>query len=306
MLERFAMRLLLLPLIIAGINGDSEPFSLTFTFPCAHSACYHIWRFTPKTESVVDVVIASNGEMLKSPGDDYQDQKCTKKLPRLTEDNIGTHYCRIMDDAFTPQNEAPVFKEPPGFGVSFQCTLLSFLTLGHCLKRQRSDVRLTWLDQDNREVGNNLRYRISRMSTCDVTLTVNLQAPGSEAFRCQATMGKNTWTSAEMRVQVPVAKGKGRRDSNFKEVEPQGDSRYEVTVVVAVLACATLTALAAMFVVIRRRKAASNLPGASCSTAIHNHVADDVVYADVVLPDGAQSVFFSQGQDTEYACIRHQ
>ncbi|XP_077367296.1 uncharacterized protein LOC144010729 [Festucalex cinctus] len=303
MLKCFIMRLILLPLIIAVINGASDPVRLTFTFPCANLACYHIWRFTPRTESI-DVVIGSNGEMMKSAEDDNQGLQCTERLPRLTENNIGPHYCRIMD-VFTPQNEAPVFLGAPGFGVTLQCTLLSFLTLDRCSKPQQSDVLLTWLDRANREVHNNLSHRISRKSRCDVTLTVNLQTPGSEAFRCQATVRQNTWTSAEMRVQVPVPKGKGRRDSNFKEVEPQGDSRYQVGVVVAVLACAALTALAAMIVVVRRRKA-ENLPGASSPTAIHSHVADDVVYADVVLPDGAESVSFSQGQDTEYACIRYQ
>lgn len=76
----------------------------------------------------------------------------------------------------------------------------------------------------------------------------------------------------------------------------------------------------------------SDLPEASCPAAIHDHVsqpeietlscglkreqnvkrfaspqvADDVIYADVVLPVGSDRVSFSQGQDTEYACIRYQ
>ncbi|XP_019721112.1 uncharacterized protein LOC109513249 isoform X2 [Hippocampus comes] len=305
MLECFVMRLLIFPLVITGINVDGDAVSLALTFPCTNSVCYHIWRFTRKTENI-DVVLTSSGEMMQSAGVEAQDGKCTRKLQRLTEDNIGLHYCKITDDAFTPQNEAPVFKVAPGFDVSFHCTLLSFLTLAHCSTTRSYDVRLRWVDRTGQEISDNMHYRISRKSRCDVTLNVTLQAPGSEEFRCQAIVRGKSWNSAEMRVQVPVpkGKGKGRGDFNFKEVKPQ-DSHYKVGVVVAVLACATLTALAAMFVVVRRRKAA-NLPEASCPAAIHDHVADDVIYADVVLPVGPDRVSFSQGQDTEYACIRYQ
>ncbi|XP_051908897.1 uncharacterized protein LOC127592295 isoform X1 [Hippocampus zosterae] len=331
MLECFVMRLLIFPLVITGINVDGD--SLELTFPCTNSVCYHIWRFTQKSERI-HVVLTSNGEMMQSARVESQEGKCTRKLERLTEDNIGLHYCKITDDAFTPQSEPPVFKVAPGFDVSFHCTLLSFLTRTRCSKTRKFDVRLRWVDRTGQEISDNMHYRISQKSRCDVTLTVTLQTPGSEEFRCQAIVGEKSWTSAEMRVQVPVPKGrgKGRGDFNVKEVNPQGmelsplsfenalkmpnmpqksfvsifpiDSHYKVGVVVAVLACAMLTALAAMFVVFRRRKAA-NLHDASCPAGIHDHVADDVIYADVVLPVGPDRVSFSQGQDTEYACIHY-
>ncbi|XP_051908898.1 uncharacterized protein LOC127592295 isoform X2 [Hippocampus zosterae] len=302
MLECFVMRLLIFPLVITGINVDGD--SLELTFPCTNSVCYHIWRFTQKSERI-HVVLTSNGEMMQSARVESQEGKCTRKLERLTEDNIGLHYCKITDDAFTPQSEPPVFKVAPGFDVSFHCTLLSFLTRTRCSKTRKFDVRLRWVDRTGQEISDNMHYRISQKSRCDVTLTVTLQTPGSEEFRCQAIVGEKSWTSAEMRVQVPVPKGrgKGRGDFNVKEVNPQ-DSHYKVGVVVAVLACAMLTALAAMFVVFRRRKAA-NLHDASCPAGIHDHVADDVIYADVVLPVGPDRVSFSQGQDTEYACIHY-
>lgn len=52
----------------------------------------------------IDVVLTSNGEMMQSAGVESQDGKCTSKLQRLTKDNIGLHYCKITDDAFTRQN----------------------------------------------------------------------------------------------------------------------------------------------------------------------------------------------------------
>ncbi|KAM9779096.1 uncharacterized protein ACBT44_000638 isoform 1-T1 [Syngnathus typhle] len=306
MLGCFAMTLLMLPLIIAGLNGDTD--NLRLMFPCDNSVCYHFWRFSTGTRRL-DVAITSNGRMMGSTGDNNQDIKCSEKLQRLTDDTVGLHYCKITENAFVPQNEAPEFKVAPGFGVSFQCTLVHFLTLRHCSLSERSSVHLTWVDQDGREVRDNSNYHISQRSQCDVTLTVTLQAPGSEAFRCRARVGKSpgdSWISAAMRVQVPVPKmkGKGRGNFNLDDVEPQGGSRYQVGVILAVAALAVVTALAAMFVVVRRRKAA-NLSLAACPTPVHNHVADDVVYADVVFPVGADRISFTQGQDTEYASVRY-
>ncbi|XP_061609282.1 uncharacterized protein LOC133467995 [Phyllopteryx taeniolatus] len=301
MLKRFAMRLLLvLPLVVAGINGDSDTLGVELTFSCANSLCYHIWRFAERKVSI-DVAITSKAEMVA--GVDDQDAKCTEKL-RQAEEN-GLHYCKITDDAFTPQNNFPELKVAPGDAMSFQCILLSPLTRGHCSKPRQLEALLTWVDRAGLEVRDNSSHRVRRKSPCDVTLTVTLQASGREAFRCRARVGANTWTSVEMRVQVPAFKGKGRGGFKLEEVEPHGDRRFQVGVVAAVLACAALTALAAMFVVVRRRKA-SNRPEASCPIANINHVPDDVVYADVVLPVAAETVSFSQGEDTEYACIRYQ
>nr|XP_049613451.1 uncharacterized protein LOC125990372 isoform X2 [Syngnathus scovelli] len=299
-----AMTLLLLPLIIAGLIGDTG--NLQLTFPCSNSVCYHFWRFSRGTQRI-DVVITSNGQMM---GDNNQDIKCSKTLQRPTDDTIGLHYCKITENAFVPQNEVPEFKVAPGFGVSFQCTLVNFLTLGHCLISPRSSVHLVWVDQDGLEVHDNSNYHISQRSQCDVTLTVTLQAPGSEAFRCLARVGKseNPWFSAAMRVQVlvPKMKGKGRGNFNLDDVEPQVGISYQVGVIsAAVAALAVLTALVAMFVVVRRRKAANLSIAASCPTPVHNHAEDDVIYADVAFPVDADEISSTQGQDTEYACVRY-
>ncbi|XP_061668063.1 uncharacterized protein LOC133496457 isoform X2 [Syngnathoides biaculeatus] len=304
MLKRSAMRLLLvLPFVVAGLNGGA--LALELSFPCGDSVCYHIWTFTPRTASV-DVALVSNAEMkATAAGVNDRDARCTERLRPRTQKTRELHYCKFPGEAFVAQNDVPEVKATPGDVVSFQCILVSYLTLGHCFVADRLEVFLLWVDRAGAVVQDTSGHRIRRKSPCDVRLTVTLQAPGREAFRCRARVGAITWTSVDMRVQVPAPKGKGRGGFTLEGVEPQGNSRFQVGVVVAVLACAALTALAAMFVVVRRRKA-SNLAEAPCPIANSNQVPDDVVYADVVLPDAPETVSFSHAEDTEYACVRYQ
>ncbi|XP_057678957.1 uncharacterized protein LOC130907652 [Corythoichthys intestinalis] len=280
--------LLVIPLLIADVSGDR----IRLMFQCANSVCYNIWTFEPKR----DIVIFTQEQ---SKNADYR--QCTTYV--RTEDNRGLQYCKMQtEDAFTRQDGVPERKVAPGNTVSFRCVLLSSLMRNSCSRRSL-EVRLTWLDLFDQQVRDNSSHLVQQTSACDATLSVTLEAPGIKAFKCQASDGTLVQNSAVMRVQVPAVKGKGRGGFD-SGVEPQDDNRYPGSVVAAVLVCTVLTALATIFVVMKRRKAANQVK-ASRPIATNDEVADDVVYADVVHSVGPERVSFCHGEDTEYASIRY-
>ncbi|XP_061901135.1 diverse immunoglobulin domain-containing protein 2.2 isoform X2 [Entelurus aequoreus] len=296
MLQLVVMDLLLLPLIITGPNADAQGFDIAF--PCHDLVCYNIWSFRIRTTRE-NIVIISNGA-IKEAAQSKEDTECTVHVQHLTEDD-DKHYCKQAVDDFTAQKDAPAVNLVPGKMASFQCVLLSFLKRGFCDLRQK-EVRLAWVDQAGVELQDDSRHGIRYKSSCHVTLTVTLQGPGRETFSCRAEVGDSFWISEELRVQLTATRGKGRGGFNV-EGEPQDSRHYQVSVVVGVLASATLTTLAAVFVVRRRRMAHVSEASISCPS---NNVEDDVVYADVILPASAERVSFCEDDATEYACIRYQ
>ncbi|XP_077567192.1 uncharacterized protein LOC144192048 [Stigmatopora nigra] len=285
------MKLLLVILLIAYSSGNSSTMKLIF--PCANSLCYNIWKFNSKR----DIAIIS--EEMK---DNAEYQECTVTVQ--TEDNYGLYHCKMpTEQFFIPQSDVPEIRVPPRTTVSYRCILLSSLTSNSCYRR-RSEIHLNWLDLSDQEIRDNSSHRTAHKSAWDVTLSVNLEVPGTKAFKCQATTGTSTQTSEVMRVQVPALKGRGRGGFDLG-VQPQDDKRHSGSVVAAVLMCVALTALVTMFVVIKRRKGA-HLAKDSDSVPNNQELADDVIYVDVVLSGSPERVPFPHGGDTEYACIRYQ
>ncbi|XP_061785608.1 uncharacterized protein [Nerophis lumbriciformis] len=272
MLQLVVMDLLLLPLIITGPSADAQGFDISF--PCHDLVCYNIWSFRIR-KTRENIVIISNGA-IKEAAQSKEDTECTVHVQHLTEDD-DKYYCKQAVDDFTAQKDAPAVNLVPGKMASFQCVLLSFLKCGLCNLRQK-EVRLAWVDQAGVELQDDSRHDI------------------------RAEVGDSFWISEELRVQLTATRGKGRGGFNV-EGEPQESRHYQVSVVVGVLACATLTTFAAVFVVRRRRMTHVSEASISCPS---NNVEDDVVYADVILPASAERVSFCEDDATEYACIRYQ
>ncbi|XP_054618357.1 uncharacterized protein LOC129172534 isoform X2 [Dunckerocampus dactyliophorus] len=305
MLQRLILNLLLLLLISTGANADADAEAFDIAFPCPDLVCYHVWSL--RTRRIrEDIAIVSNGR-IKKAGRSNEDTQCTVRVQHVTgdddDDDHERHYCKHTADDFTPQKKLPEVSVFPGKAWSFQCVLLSYLEQELCYAANRWPVHLSWVDQAGVAVQEDSQHGIQYQSTCHVTLTLTFHGPARETFKCRAQVGDRVWTSEELRVQVAAPRGKGRGGFDV-DVEPQGSSRYQVSVVVGVLACATLAALAAMFVVVRRRKTADAAEASTSSPS--NNVEDDVVYADVLLPAGAEGTSFCEGDATEYACIRYQ
>ncbi|XP_077444055.1 diverse immunoglobulin domain-containing protein 3.1 [Stigmatopora argus] len=243
-------------------------------------------------------------QVLENDFTEHFDSEKTLRTLRVTE-----HFAMRLLLVILLIADVPEIRVSPGNTVSFQCILLSSLTSKSCSQR-RSEMRLTWLDLSDQKIRDNSSHWIARKSPCDVTLSVTLQAPGTRAFKCQASAGTSTQNSAVMRVQVPAVKG--RRGSFDMGVQPQNEKRdfaiekrHFGIVVAVVLMCAALTALVTMFVVIKRRKRAHQA-NASGSVVNNQELADDVIYMDVDHSGSPERVPFPQGGDTEYACIRYQ
>nr|XP_057912222.1 uncharacterized protein LOC131106804 isoform X2 [Doryrhamphus excisus] len=306
--------LLLLPLMDAGAHADSDDAeTFDIAFPCPDLVCYHVWSLRSR-RTQEDIVIVHNGR-IKEAERSNQDAQCSVPVQRGTEDHDGTHYCKRPDEVFTPQKSVPEVSVFPGQVWSFHCLLLASSGQGVCHTARGRPVHLSWVDQAGVAVQEDSEHSIRYQSSCHVTLTLTFQGPARETLKCRAQVGDRVWTSEELQVQVAAPRGKGRGGFGVDVEEPQASVRYQVGVVVGVLACAALAALAAMFVIAKRRKTADAVEATSASCPSH-HVEDDavyadvvyadVVYADVVLPAGAREVSFCRGHATEYACLRHQ
>ncbi|XP_076612887.1 uncharacterized protein LOC143336547 [Chaetodon auriga] len=304
------MRLLLLSLIRAGVKGDDGLMfqrGYDITFPCEEDAvCFHIWHFSTSQTSD-HIAIVSNGEIQTAKSED-EDSKCTLTLKDLTAEDVGRHRCQQRPDVFSPRSppsSTPEVNVMPGKMVSLQCILLTYVELGHCNK-QLQQVSLTWVDEAGAEIQEDSQHQIKRESACDVTLTITFQSPENKKFRCQATVDGQVQTSVELRVRVPALKGRGRGFVIEPEPENQGGNHDAVAVAVGVVGCVVLTALVAAFAVKNRRRTRNRLQEESCYTTRINNItnADDVVYAEVILPVGSD-LQVHEHEDTEYACVRY-
>uniref|UniRef100_UPI0037E8D680 uncharacterized protein isoform X2 n=1 Tax=Semicossyphus pulcher TaxID=241346 RepID=UPI0037E8D680 len=134
----------------------------------------------------------------------------------------------------------------------------------------------------------------------------NITFPGKMRFRCRATVGEQVQTSEELYVRVPGPKRGGRGFIIEAETEKQGGNQDTVGLTVGVVGCAVLSALVAVFVV-KKRRTSRQLPKESCNmTTSNNDVnADDVVYAEILLPVASGRVLIQDSEPTEYAYVQN-
>ncbi|KAA8583208.1 uncharacterized protein LOC116706215 isoform X1 [Etheostoma spectabile] len=304
------MRLLLLSFIATGLNGEDGPIfaqrAYSITVPCEEDlVCFHVWQLSTSQTSDY-VAIVGNGEIQTAASLD-EDSKCTLQIKDLTAEDVGRHRCQQRPNVFSPHNTSPELKLMPGKTVSLQCILLTFVEEGHC-RAQLHQVSLMWLDEAGNGVHEDSQHRIKQESLCAVTLTLTLQRPEDKKFRCQATVGEQVHISVELRVTVPALKGRGR--GFIIDLEPKnqggGSNQDMMGAAVGVVGCVVVTALVAFFVV-KRRRTSSQVPDESCYTASTNNVmnADDVIYADIILPAASDRVWVDECESTEYASVRY-
>ncbi|XP_054474763.1 uncharacterized protein LOC129107328 [Anoplopoma fimbria] len=299
------MRLLLLSFITTGVNaGDGLIFTeraYDLTVPCEDDlVCFHIWKLSRRLLSDY-VAIVSNGAIQTATSED-KDSKCTLQIKDLTAEDVGRHRCPKRPDVSS--RTSPELNLMPGKTVTLQCILLSFLQNRHCYKALQ--VGLAWVDEAGAEIQEDSQHQIKQESPCNVILTVAFQSPPNRKFRCRATVGKQVQTSVELLVRVPALKGKGRGIVIDLKPGNQGGNRDTIGAAVGVVGCVVLAGLVALFVVNRRRRR-SQLQDESCYTTSTNNVlnADDVVYADIMLPIDPDRVWVHEYESTEYACVQY-
>ncbi|XP_036942223.1 uncharacterized protein LOC119012467 isoform X2 [Acanthopagrus latus] len=297
---------LILSFFFSGADGDGGLIfvgqSYRITFPCEKGlVCFHIWHLSAgETSTYIAIVII--GEIQRAESED-EGPECSMQIQDLTEEDVGRHRCQRRPDDFSPYmapSAAPEVNLMPGKTVSLRCFLL-----GHC-DTQLQPVSLVWVDETGAEIQEDSQHQVEKQDSCDITLTVTFQSPQDRRFRCQATAGDQVQTSEELRVRVPALKGRGRGLIIDLAPEDQDDSQDLSGAAVGVVACVVLAALVAAFVV-NKRRTRNQLPDESSNTTSTNNVtsADDVIYADVILPVASDCVWTHESETTEYACIRY-
>ncbi|XP_035807731.2 uncharacterized protein LOC118470852 [Amphiprion ocellaris] len=300
------MRLLLLSLIRAGVNGDDGLIpaerSHDITYPCGDDVCYHVWHLSTD-ETSNDIAIVSNGKIQTSKLED-DESKCSLRIKDLTVEDVGSHRCQRRPNVHNTSPGAPVINLMARKTLFLQCVLLTFVERGHCFTEGQQQISLMWVDETGAQLQDDAQHQIEQLHSCEVTLTVTLQRPENKKFRCLVMAGGQVQTSVELRVR---ARGMGRGLVVELEPENQGHSQDTVGAAVGVVGCLVLTLLVAAFVV-NRRRANSRLPDESRNTISTNNAlnTDDVIYADIILPVGSDRVFVQQWDATEYACIRYE
>ncbi|XP_027139691.1 uncharacterized protein LOC104924698 isoform X2 [Larimichthys crocea] len=188
------------------------------------------------------------------------------------------------------------------------CILLSSLELKDCdtLLRSPHEVNFMWVDEARAKIQEDSQHQITLGSPCDITLTVTFQSPVNKKFHCQVTVDKQVHTSVEFRVRVLGMKGRGRGITIDSDSENKDGNQNVVGAAVGVVACVVSTALVAAFVV-NKRRTRNQLPDDSQFTASTNNVmnADDVIYADILVPVDSGEVWVQECESTEYACVRY-
>ncbi|KAM8825933.1 uncharacterized protein ACB058_019386 [Synchiropus picturatus] len=279
--------LVLLPLITAGLEISS---------PCDEPVCFHTWRL--RNSYVVGIV--RNGRILRTK----DEEGCTVRVEDLSE-TVGQHRCGQPEDGLPAESavtEAPVLAVAPRKPVLLQCILLSFVGDRWCPPQ----VAFLWVDETGEQIGSDIRHgQVS--SRCNASVTVTLPGVESRTFHCQAKVGPNIETSVKLRVKVPELSGRRGPAVPQGDGEETGNSRAWVSAVVGLLLCVALTAVVALLVA--RRHRIKKLPGTSTSKSSVNEEggdsAEEVIYAEVVLPDVSSRLTFLDLDATEYACVRY-
>ncbi|XP_075996006.1 uncharacterized protein LOC142990149 isoform X2 [Genypterus blacodes] len=225
-----------------------------------------------------------------------QSNSCTLQTNKVRED-IGEYRCQQRPDTFSQHNTLSSASETNV--TSLQCALLGGR---RCTTTSGQRVQLQWVDENGNELqdsSDQLRYR----SKCNVTLTVG-QTLENQRFRCKATVGIKVQTSQAFPISMK-GRGKGRGIIHASDPE-QGGNQDAIGAGVGVGGCVVLTALAALFVVKRRRANSLQLHDDTDRTTCDDYDgdADDVIYADIILPTRQGTVRHIECQSTEYACVR--
>ncbi|XP_074541725.1 uncharacterized protein LOC141802152 [Halichoeres trimaculatus] len=306
--------LMLLCVYSSSINGRESlilaELSNGIKYQCGKDlVCYHIWQLS--TEETHDhIAILTNGEIETALTADSEDSQCTLKIKKFTLEDAGRHHCRQRPILFPSDNvlsNSPQLNLMPGNTVSLQCILLTYVQQGHCYTQLQQQVSLTWVDESGAVIQEDSQQHLNQKSACDVTLTVNYQSPIMHKYRCQATVEDQVLTSVEFSIGRP---GKGRGRGRFiqeKEAQSQGGNQDIMALAVGLVGCAVLSAVAAGFVVNRRRKKRQQLQKESeCPVSTSNVMdADDVIYADIMLPVASDFVLVHDNESTEYACVQY-
>ncbi|KAG8011191.1 hypothetical protein GBF38_005878, partial [Nibea albiflora] len=280
-------------LVSSGVNeADGLSFpkqSYNVAYPCDDLVCYYMWHFST-TETSHYTAIVSNGEVRTATSEDDEDDegsKCTLQIEDLTKEAVGHSRCQSGPDVSHYSNTSPELKLIPGKSVSLQCILLGYLELKDC-DALLQPGNLMWVDEAGAKIEEDPQHQITLRSPCDITLTVAYQSPVNKKFHCQVTVDEQVHTSVEFRVRV--------LDGN----------QNVVGAAVGVVGCVVSTALVAAFVV-NKRRTRNQLPEDSQFTASTNNVmnADDVIYADILVPVGSGVVWVQECESTEYACVRY-
>ncbi|CAJ1077365.1 uncharacterized protein LOC117824299 [Xyrichtys novacula] len=268
--------------------------------------CYHIWRFS--TDETADYIsIVSNGEIQRAQALQDEDSKCTLRITPLS---VGHHFCKrrpILLPIYSVVSNSLQLTLTPGKTVTLQCVLLTYIQQGHCYSLVQQHVSLLWVDETGAIIQQDSQHGIDQKSACDVTLTVAFLKPETKKYRCQATVDDQVLTSVEFRVRLQAPQGKGRIMIE-EEPESQGQGRNHDTVGLAVglVGCAVFLAVVVVFVVNRRRRS-QQLPKETHYTTDTNNVsdADDVIYADIMIPSESNRVLVLESESSEYASVRY-
>ncbi|XP_041661710.1 uncharacterized protein LOC121521652 [Cheilinus undulatus] len=305
------IRLLLLSLVRTGVGEeDGQTVALPrykIKHPCGQVVvCFHVWQLS--TEATHDyIAIVRDGEIQAASVLENKDSQCMLKINNPTEKDVGRHYCKRRLN-FLSYNTSPQLNLTPGKTVSLQCVLLTYIQQGLCYTQQQRHIKLMWVDEDGKEIQEDAQHHIKQESTCDTTLTVTCLSPINTKFRCQATVDDQVLTSQEFHVQVLAPRGRGRGyiKEQGSELENPGDSQDTVGLSVGLVGCAVLSVLVAAFAVNKRRKSQQLLKESSHTVSGNNVVnADDVIYAEIMLPAGSERVLVHECESTEYACVRY-
>ncbi|KAK2856408.1 hypothetical protein Q5P01_005143 [Channa striata] len=190
--------------------------------------------------------------------------------------------------------------------VSLQCVSLTYVEQGRCSPQQQQWVSLTWVDEVGTVIETDAEHQIQQESSCDITLTVPLHTTRKKTFRCQATVAEHVETSLNITVGASGIEHKGRRF--IIEPAPQGGSQDGmIGGAVGVVGCAVLAAVVVVLV-LHKRRTNIQMPDGQCSVQSNtNNVmnTDDVIYVNVILPAGSESVCVHECESTEYACVRY-
>ncbi|XP_055088047.1 uncharacterized protein LOC129457393 [Periophthalmus magnuspinnatus] len=303
------LRLLLLLLRLLSISVSSAAVDSDrsrIVHRCQTIFCFHLWR----PESGVDFALITNGQM-EARDTEGEEPECSLPITPFTVSN----FCRrspcesgLNCVHFT---QIRVIETYPGQSVSFQCVLMSSLFRSNCVTNWNRLFTLTWVDENVNPVEGGSEYRLTQTSPCDVSLTVSLQSPKNVTFHCLAKARDRRWTSQKIQVRLSPPRGKGR-GTVIQQPEP-GDGAVRPSAVgpaVGALGGVVIVAAAA-FVLNRRRAGHTQTPNESATTAncaLASEAAgcdsEEVVYADVILPDSSHRASASVYEPTVYASVR--
>uniref|UniRef100_A0AAV2K7K4 Uncharacterized protein n=1 Tax=Knipowitschia caucasica TaxID=637954 RepID=A0AAV2K7K4_KNICA len=211
---------------------------------------------------------------------------------------------------------------------SLQCVLWRSLSRNNCFLSSNGLLGTTWVDENGDPIKDGEEYGIMQNSLCDVSLRVSFQSPKNKSFRCVAGVNGRTRTSSTIYVTVLPPKGRGRGVVIQQPQPGEGGSEDQAwTSVVAPtlgVVCGVLLVAAAVFALNKRRHPrATTQPDTSAANCAldSEHVMDsmdskqvlesaldsdpeDVVYADVVLPEAPDRSCVWEHERTVYACVR--